>query len=138
MRSVFADATDAFCAACENRTAGNPFYLHELLRSLRAEHVSSGEIEFAELQGMAPRSVSRSVLVRVARVDTGAGALAQAVAIFGDHAEFRHVVEVAELADDDASRALDALTGADVLQVGEPLAFINDGVVTSGSLVQTQ
>jgi DNA-binding CsgD family transcriptional regulator len=123
VRSAFADATDDFCAACGDRTAGNPFYLHELLRALHAEHGSSGEIDFAQLQSMAPRSVSRSVLVRVARVDKGAGALARAVAILGDRAELRHAAEVAELSDDNASRALDALTGAEVLQVGEPLAF---------------
>jgi tetratricopeptide (TPR) repeat protein len=131
VRSVFADATDAFCDACAQRTAGNPLYLQELLRALRAEHGSSGEIESEQLQGMAPRSISRSLLVRVARVDKGAGALARAVAILGDRAEFRHAAEVAGLSADDAARALDALTGADVLQVGEPLAFVHPLVRTA-------
>jgi DNA-binding NarL/FixJ family response regulator len=125
VRLMFEDATDAFCAACAERTAGNPFYLRELLLALRAERGSAGEIELAQVKGMAPRSVSRSVLVRIARVDAGAGALARAVAVLGDRVELRHAVELAELADDDAAGALDALTNADVLAVGEPIAFVH-------------
>jgi DNA-binding CsgD family transcriptional regulator/predicted negative regulator of RcsB-dependent stress response len=130
VREVFADATSAFCAACAHRTGGNPFYLHELLLALRAEHDSAAEIENAQVEGMAPRSVSRSVLVRVARLDAGAAALARAVSVLGDRAEFRHAAAVAQLTHDDASRGLDALTDTEILAVGEPLCFVHPLVGT--------
>jgi tetratricopeptide (TPR) repeat protein len=125
VRQVFGDASNALCAACSERTAGNPFYLHELLLALRAEGESAGEIKLDQVQSMALPAVSRAVLVRVGRVDQGAGALARAVAILGDRAELRHAAELAELDDNQAASALDALTSAEVLGVGEPLAFVH-------------
>jgi DNA-binding CsgD family transcriptional regulator/predicted negative regulator of RcsB-dependent stress response len=125
VRLVFEDAKDALCAACAERTAGNPFYLRELLIALRAERGSAAEIELAQVNGMAPRSVSQSVLVRVARIDEGAGALARAMSILSPRIELRHAAELAGLADDAAAGALDALTDADVLAVGEPIAFVH-------------
>jgi hypothetical protein len=44
------------------------------------------------------------------------------VAVLGDRAQLRHA---AALAVDDAAVALDALTNADVLRVGEPLTFVH-------------
>jgi DNA-binding CsgD family transcriptional regulator/tetratricopeptide (TPR) repeat protein len=123
VRAVFADTGEAFCEACARRTAGNPFYLHELLLALSAERESADEIDVAQVERLAPRSISRSVLVRVARINQGAGALARAVAILGARAEFRHAAELADLAHDDAARALDALTETEIFGVGEPLAF---------------
>jgi tetratricopeptide (TPR) repeat protein len=49
VRLVLKDATDAFCAACAERTAGNPFYLREVLLALRAEGESAGEMELAQV-----------------------------------------------------------------------------------------
>lgn len=123
VRAVFPAAGDAFLRACAQRTAGNPFYLHELLLALSAERESASEIDLAQVEQLAPRSISRSVLVRVARIDQSAGALARAVAILGARAEFRHAAELAELDHHDASRALDALTETEILRIGEPLAF---------------
>jgi DNA-binding CsgD family transcriptional regulator len=122
---VFDDASDAFCAACAERTAGNPFYLRALLTALHDEREAAGQIELAHVQSMAPASVSRSVLVRVGRVHKGAGALAGAVAVLGNRVELRHAAKLAQLADDEAARALDALTNADVLAVGEPVGFVH-------------
>lgn len=76
----FPQAGPGFCQACWEVTAGNPFYLHELLLELREDGVDPGA-GTAELMRFPPPSVMRSVLVRLGRLHSPrAGDLARATA----------------------------------------------------------
>ena len=121
----FADAGPGFCQACWQVTAGNPFYLHELLRELRADRVNP-EVGAEELIRIPPSSVARSVLVRLGRLPMAHAAdLARAAAVLGDGATLRQAAAMAEIDVEAAADALDALTGAELFRAGEPLQFVH-------------
>jgi hypothetical protein len=80
------DADDAFAAACQTATAGNPLLLHELLKTLAAEGVRPDAAHIAAVSGLGA-AASRAVLARLARLSPGAVSLARAVAVLGDDAE---------------------------------------------------
>jgi tetratricopeptide (TPR) repeat protein len=112
-------------------TAGNPFYLHELLIELDSGEDDLGTPSLAEISQITPPSVLRSLLVRLQRLDPDAGALARAAAVLGDGGTLRHAAALADLAVPAAAAALDALAGAHLLAAGEPLRFIHPLVRTA-------
>ena len=118
------EAADAFCAACQEATGGNPFMLHELLRELRADNSSGNAADAQRIRELAPQAIQRAVLARLGRLSPEARMLAQAVAVLGDDAELRDAAELAALEDPSAAAAAaDALTGAGLLEAGRPLRF---------------
>ncbi len=121
------DAGPGFCERCREVTAGNPFFLHELLLELRARGADSGSIPDAgALAEVTPPAVLRSLLVRLERLAvTGAGEVATAAAVFGDGATVAHVAALAGLAEPLAADAVDALAAAGFLTAGEPLRFVH-------------
>ena len=123
--AFFPQAGPAFCRACAERTAGNPFYLHELLLALQAEGKASGGEDVEQIRALAPESISRSVLVRVGRLDAGAVALARAVSILGDGAALRHAAALTSLDGDQAASAIDALSATEILAPGDPVSFVH-------------
>jgi tetratricopeptide (TPR) repeat protein len=125
VHEVFPRAGEAFWRACAERTAGNPFYLRELLLALRAEGKGAGEEDVEQIRALAPESISRSVLVRVGRLDPGAVALARAVSILGDGAALRHAAGLAGLDGDHAASAIDSLSAGEILAPGEPVSFVH-------------
>ncbi|HEV2999413.1 MAG TPA: ATP-binding protein, partial [Solirubrobacteraceae bacterium] len=80
------DAGEAFCAACLEVTGGNPFLLRELLAALAAEGARGAPEDAAHVREIAPASIARAVLVRLARLPPAARRLAEAVAVLGDGA----------------------------------------------------
>jgi DNA-binding CsgD family transcriptional regulator len=124
-RSLGAEAGDDTCDAIATLTGGNPFYLHELLLTLRRGDADIRSMSAQGLRELRPASVSRAVLARVARLPRGAIELAQAVAILGPGAELRHGAALAELEPDVAGSAADALTRAEILAPAEPLSFVH-------------
>ena len=121
----FAQAGPGFCHACWQVTAGNPFYLRELLRDLRADGVDP-ELGAEELLRIPPPSVARSVLTRLGRLPAEHAAdLARSAAVIGDGATLRHAAAMAEISPEAAADALDALTAAELLGPGEPLHFVH-------------
>jgi tetratricopeptide (TPR) repeat protein len=125
VRTVFPHAGETFWRACAERTAGNPFYLRELLLALQAEGKGTGDEDVEQIRALAPQSISRSVLVRVGRLDPGAVALARAVSVLGDGAALRHAAALASLDGDQATSAIDALSAAEILAPGEPVSFVH-------------
>jgi DNA-binding CsgD family transcriptional regulator len=129
----FPHADPNFCEACWQVTAGNPFYLRELLIELRHRHADvdiDGSPE--ELAQVTPPSVLSSLVLRLDRLEaTGASALARASAILGDGATLRHAAALAELDDRQAVEALDALSTAQLLAPEEPLRFLHPLVRTA-------
>jgi tetratricopeptide (TPR) repeat protein len=125
VHAVFPQASAAFCRACAERTAGNPFYLRELLLALQAESKASGGEDVEQIRALAPESISRSVLVRVGRLDPGAVALARAVSILGDRVPLRYADALAGLDGDGGVSAIDALSAAEILAPGDPVSFVH-------------
>jgi DNA-binding CsgD family transcriptional regulator len=114
-------AGDIVCDACARATGGNPFLLVELLRSMTA----GGDIAADAVDAVRPESVDRSVHRRLAVLGDHAKAAAKACAVLGDAGEMRHVEALAGLDRLEAVAALDALTSAQILAPGRPLAFVH-------------
>jgi DNA-binding CsgD family transcriptional regulator len=112
-------------AVCEQSTAGNPFYLRELLLALRDEqHLDPGQLA-ERARSLAPDAVTRSVRVRIGRLGADAGALARAVAVLGDDVPVRQAAALANMEIPRASAAADALASAEILLAREPLRFVH-------------
>jgi DNA-binding CsgD family transcriptional regulator len=124
-RELGAPAAAPMVNACVRATRGNPFYLHELLRELRAEQTSDERTLLARASEAVPETVARSVAVRVGRLGRDAIAFARALAILGDHAAFRHTARLARLELDRAVAAADALARAEIISPGEPMEFVH-------------
>ena len=112
-------------AACQEVTAGNPFYLHALVRELAA----IGDVPRAGLatrvRSLGPRSVSRSVLLGISTLDPAAPALARAAAVVGEGAALEEVAALAQLPEDEAARIADQLVQAAVLKRVDRLEFVH-------------
>jgi DNA-binding CsgD family transcriptional regulator len=118
VRAALGEDVDGLPAACFRATGGNPFYLRELLRALgetprRPEQVGQ----------VAPATVLRSVVVRLARLGEDASALARAAAVLGDSAPLRLTAALAGIGELAAEAAADSLARGRILQPGEPLRF---------------
>ncbi len=119
------NAASAFVRACHELTAGNPFLVGELLRTIAAEAVPADDASVSRLRGLAPESVSAAVLLRLSRLSAEARAVALAVAVLEPHAEQRYVIELARLGEAACAVAADALRTADILNAGRPLSFVH-------------
>jgi DNA-binding CsgD family transcriptional regulator len=127
VRRELGDAvTDAVVDACRRASGGNPFLLGELARSLDDPAVEPGTID-----ELSPRSVTRSVIARLERLPAPARALAGAVAVLGADASPNHARALADLDEQAAVAATDALAGAQLLETGVPLRFIHPIVRTA-------
>jgi len=120
--AVGTEASVPFCEACHRATGGNPFLARELALAAAEEGIADDAAGVARLGSLAPASVSRSVLPRVGRLGPAAGALAQSLAVL-EQAELHQAVALAEVDEDVAVDALEALTDAGVLAAGLPLRF---------------
>jgi DNA-binding CsgD family transcriptional regulator len=111
--------------ACAEVTAGNPFYLGELLVALAEDRDASSAELARRARALAPDAVTRSLRVRVGRLGGDAAALARAVAILGSDVPLRRAASLSGLSIDAATAAADALAGAEVLLAREPLRFVH-------------
>ena len=117
------DADQGFVAACEEATGGNPLLLRQLINSLEAEGVRPSADQAEMVRAIGPRAVSRTILLRLARLDAGAVQVAHAVAILGDGADLRHVAALAGLDEPTVAAATAGLARADILRAETPLGF---------------
>jgi DNA-binding CsgD family transcriptional regulator len=118
-----ATAPQELVNACVEATGGNPFYLRELLRALRARPAEP--VGAAAVGALVPTAVSRSLFLRLSRLAPEAAGLARATSVLGDRAALPHAAELAGLDLERAAVALDQLAGAEILAQGEPLRFIH-------------
>ncbi len=117
--------TEDLVASCYEATAGNPFYLRELLQALRQEAVGDSAELARHAKALVPEAVIRSLRVRVGRLGTAAIALARALAVLGDDTPLRLAASLAGLSIAEAAAAADALAGVEILLGREPLRFIH-------------
>ncbi|MGI8712837.1 MAG: helix-turn-helix transcriptional regulator [Solirubrobacteraceae bacterium] len=112
--------------ACHQRSAGNPFVLHELTAALSEAGIAPDRPEAVErVERLLPGTVSRSVLRRLGRLPEPAAALARALSVLGTDAQLGDAARLAELPDRVAADAFDALVGAGLLLAGMPLRFVH-------------
>jgi DNA-binding CsgD family transcriptional regulator len=127
----FSDADLRFCQACHEVTAGNPFYLRELLIELRHRGIDP-DGSFLELGDVTPPTVLNALRVRLDRlIGVGVTPLARAAAVLGDGTSLRQAAALAEIDEDGSAEALDTLSAAEVLAPGEPLRFVHPLVRTA-------
>ena len=124
-RGRFADAADAFVAACHEVTAGNPFFLTELLDDVQRSGAPATAAEADRIRGIGPRAVSRAVVARLAALPAGAAQLAQAVAVLDDDAGLAAAAALAGIEPARAVELADALVRASILRRREGLGFVH-------------
>jgi DNA-binding CsgD family transcriptional regulator/tetratricopeptide (TPR) repeat protein len=118
-------AEEPFWRACHVATGGNPLLLSELLRTLQAERVPPDAAHVDMVRDIGPRAVSRSVLLRLARLAGEAVAVARGVAILGDDASPRLVAALTGLDEPTVVDAADVLARVEILRAGSPLGFVH-------------
>src|SRR4051812_29965193 len=91
-----------FAQACHDATGGNPFLVRELVAELARDHVRPLEDRAPMVRRLAPQTVGRAVLLRLARLGAEATALAHAVAVL-DQAPLRRAAALAGLAEEHAA-----------------------------------
>ena len=117
------DVPDEWCDAAHEVTGGNPFMLSELVAELEASAAIPSAANAARIRELAPDAVSRSVLLRLARLPQGANELARAVAVLGDGVPLSRAAALAGLDREKAGDLADELSNHDILRPGLPLAF---------------
>jgi DNA-binding CsgD family transcriptional regulator len=124
VRSEFGPEVDGgFADACRVATGGNPFLLGELLRELGSEGVAPTSERVPLVEQLAPPTVARAVLLRLARLGPEASALARAVAVLGDAVPLHRAASLAGLRDEQAEAVAAALGRAGILAAARPLSF---------------
>jgi len=121
-RKLAADAGPDFCRECCQVSGGNPFLLGALLDELAVERVAPSSANASRLLGVRPKTVTRGLLARLARLGPDAGSLARAVAVLGN-AELREAAALSGVELAVAARAAGALTEADILARQPRLEF---------------
>ena len=103
----------------------NSYLVGELVRALSDAAVEPTDEAAVRVRTLAPPTVARAVLARLAGLSESAEALARAVALLGRDAGLRHAAQLADLGDAEVVRAADALVSASILSPGRPLDFVH-------------
>jgi DNA-binding CsgD family transcriptional regulator/predicted negative regulator of RcsB-dependent stress response len=126
VRDLLSAAADpAFCAACHAESGGNPLWLRELVRAVAAQGLEPDAAAARTLRDLGAQAIRRTVVTRLERLPRAAVAMARAVAVLGDGADFDYAAALAQLDGDEAFEAVLALQGADVLRTQPRLAFVH-------------
>ena len=116
------DVDAVFSAACHAATAGNPFYVNELLRALRERGVRGVEAVSA-VEALTPRAVVEATLARLERLSPAARSVAEAVALLEPTAELHWIAELTDLEVDVVASATDRLLELGMLRSVGPCQF---------------
>ncbi|HEY1276916.1 MAG TPA: AAA family ATPase [Thermoleophilaceae bacterium] len=119
------DSDRAFSEACHDSTGGNPLLLRQLLSALEADGVSPEAENASVVRDIGPRAVSRTVLVRLARLPQETIAIARAVAVLGESAALPTVAALAQVDEARVASATGELARAEILRPEAPLGFVH-------------
>ena len=114
---------EAFCAALEAATGGNPLFVRAVLDAVAREGTSPTAEQAPRLLEIGAQGVSRAVGLRLARLPSEALALLRAASILGDGAELRHAAALAGVDAGELGPAAAALVRLDLLRREDPLEF---------------
>jgi DNA-binding CsgD family transcriptional regulator len=116
---------DAFCAALEAATGGNPLFVGAVLAAVAREGTSPSAENAARLLDIGAQGVSRVVGLRLARLEPKALALLRAASILSDGIELRHAAALAGVEAGELGPAAAALVRLDLLRREDPLEFFH-------------
>ena len=123
VRASIPDADEALCTACFSATAGNPFYLRELLFTIAAEQRRG---ESSPVAGeVAVPALGDRIVRRLARIGPEAVALARAMAVLGEGARLADAAALAGLDEPAAATAAGSMQRIEVLAGADPVAFVH-------------
>jgi DNA-binding CsgD family transcriptional regulator len=117
------DPSERFCAACHRASGGNPFLLGELLAAVAEAGVPPTAEGAERVPALGPATVSRSVLLRLARLPPEATALAEAAAVLDRGAGLAQAAATVGLEPAEALPAAAQLQEARLFAADEPLRF---------------
>jgi DNA-binding CsgD family transcriptional regulator/tetratricopeptide (TPR) repeat protein len=120
-----AEADEEFCAACYRATGGNPLLLHQLVRTLASEDIPPEAASAPVVEQLAPDSITRSTMSRLARLSREAGDLAKAVAILGEVADRDQLAALAGLERRQVAPLAATLSRVGLLRPNPPFAFVH-------------
>ena len=112
-----------FSEAFQEATGGNPFLVHELLRTVGKEDIAPDAHGAQAVRTLGSDRIGRAVLLRLHRLSAASVELARAIAILGRTSSLSITARLAELDDTTAARAVEALVAADLLAHGPDLRF---------------
>jgi tetratricopeptide (TPR) repeat protein len=116
---------EAFCAALQMATGGNPLFVGAVLDAVAREGTSPTAEHAAGLLEIGAQGVSRAVGLRLARLRPAALALLRAASVLGDGVELRHAAALAGVAAGELGPAAAALVRLDLLRREDPLEFFH-------------
>ena len=115
--------SDAFSDACFGVTRGNPFFVEEVVKALREEHVAPDDEHASQVKNLRTDDLEHYLAVRVSKLGADATRLASSVAVLGDGTPVQRAAELAGLETEGAVRAADRLARADLFLRGAELSF---------------
>jgi DNA-binding CsgD family transcriptional regulator len=118
-------AEEAFCEACHRATGGNPLFLRQLLTALEADHVRPDAAHAGVVLEIGPRAVSRTVIMRLARLSEDAIAVARAVSVLAESATLPSVAALTGLTEARVADATGMLARAEILRREAPIGFVH-------------
>ncbi|HKA95890.1 MAG TPA: AAA family ATPase, partial [Streptosporangiaceae bacterium] len=116
---------EAFCAALQTATGGNPLFVGAVLDAVAREGTSPTAGHAARLLEIGAQGISRAVGLRLARLQPEALALLRAASVLGDGAELRHAAALAGVEAGELGPAAAALVRLDLLRREDPLEFFH-------------
>jgi DNA-binding CsgD family transcriptional regulator len=116
---------EAFCAALETATGGNPLFVDAVLDAVAREGTSPTAENAARLLEIGAQGVSRAVGLRLVRLPPEALALLRAASILGDGTALRHAAAVAGVEAGQLGPAAATLVRLDLLRREDPLEFFH-------------
>jgi DNA-binding CsgD family transcriptional regulator len=116
---------EAFCAALETATGGNPLFVGAVLDAVAREGTSPTAEHAARLLEIGAQGVARVVGLRLTRLRPAALALLRAASVLGDGTELRHAATLAGVAAGELGPAAAALVRLDLLRREDPLEFFH-------------
>ncbi|MBJ7331170.1 MAG: AAA family ATPase [Solirubrobacteraceae bacterium] len=114
-----------FVEACHRSTGGNPLLLRQLLVALAGDAVQPRADQAQMVRQIAPRAVSRTVLLRLARLSPESAAVARAAAVLGELAAPGALGALAGLEPQAVAEASGALIRAEILSPEPPVGFVH-------------
>jgi DNA-binding CsgD family transcriptional regulator len=116
---------EAFCAALETATGGNPLFIGAVLDAVAREGTSPTAEHVHRLLEIGAQGVARTVGLRLARLQPEALALLRAASILGDGSELRHAAALAGVEAGELGPAAAVLVRLDLLRREDPLEFFH-------------
>jgi DNA-binding CsgD family transcriptional regulator/tetratricopeptide (TPR) repeat protein len=95
--------------ACHEVAGGNPFFVREIAGELGVDGAGSVDELVAQVRTLLPRTVMRSILLRLGRESAATRTVGVTLAVIGDHASLELVRVVAQMERADVVQALDRL-----------------------------